>query len=138
MDPQPLYFNGVNGLEGGYGLEPMTSEQLAAHILGTERQPPRRRQILARKLERDNTDKILRIVRLLAESNAQDVQRDAAWHSEWLGTLALELAELLLPEEHSEPDRLKELEYRLARHTVDKIVHIVELLARGRAEELAV
>ncbi|MGD9147500.1 MAG: hypothetical protein PVI80_18170, partial [Anaerolineae bacterium] len=34
--------------------------------------------------------------------------------------------------------RLKELEYRLARHTVDKIVRIVELLARGRAEELAV
>jgi hypothetical protein len=105
--------------------------QLLAIELGRET------QLLARKLERDNTDKVLRIVRLLAESNARDVPRDAVWHREWLGTLARELAELLLSDEYSDSARLKELEYRLARHTVDKIVDVVKYVARGRAKELA-
>jgi hypothetical protein len=31
-----LYFNGINGATGEYGLAPMTGEQLATHILGME------------------------------------------------------------------------------------------------------
>jgi hypothetical protein len=132
-DNLKLFFNGVNGMDGSYGLKPMTSEELVERIKGTpQQQPPGQRQ-LERKLQRDNTDTILRIVRLLAESNAQDVARDAAWHKTWVETLAGVLADSLLPDIDADPDRRSEFEARLARHTTAKTVRIVELLASGQA-----
>jgi hypothetical protein len=137
MSPEPLVFNGINGLTGTYGLPPMTGEELSAHILDESRQPDRAQRELERTLGRDNTAKIVRIVRLLAETNLEDGPRDDAWRSDWLHRMATELAELLLGQEHPEPGRLSLLEHKLSRHTADQLVHIVELLARDRARELA-
>ncbi|MEJ2735417.1 MAG: hypothetical protein P8189_17940, partial [Anaerolineae bacterium] len=124
-------------LTGTYGLPPMTGEELSAHILGASRRPDSDQRKLERALGRDNTTKIVRIVRLLAEASLEDGQRDDAWRREWLHRLAGELAELLLGQEDSDPERVGVLERKLARHTVDQIVRIVELLARGRARDLA-
>jgi hypothetical protein len=137
MPDEKLVFNGINGLTGTYGLPPMTGEELSAHILGASRRPDREQRELQRALGHDNTAKIVRIVRLLAETNLEDGLRDDAWRREWPHELAGELAELLLGQEHIEPERLRVLERKLARHTADQIVRIVDLLARGRAKELA-
>jgi hypothetical protein len=137
MSPETLVFNGINGLTGTYGLPPMTDEELSALILGASRRPDRAQGELERALGRDNTAKIVRIVRLIAETNLEAGLRDDAWRREWLHKLARELAELLLGQEYTELDRLRVLERKLARHTADQIVDIVELLARGRARELA-
>jgi len=132
-----LYFNGINGATGSYGLEPMTDKTLSDHILGETDREADKRERIEKKLKRDTANKIRAIVRLLAESNAQDVKRDAAWRDNWLERLAKELTTQLLGDEHTEPGKLRELSNRLRRHTVDKIVLIVELLARGQVEELA-
>jgi hypothetical protein len=137
MSPETLVFNGINGLTGSYGLPPMTGEDLLAHILGASRQPDRAQWELERALGRDNTTKIVRIVRLLAETNLEDVRRDDAWRRKWLHKLAAELGELLLGQESAEPARLRILEHKLARHPVDQIVRIVELLARSQSRDLA-
>ncbi len=137
MNPETLVFNGINGLTGAYGLPPMTREELSAHILGASRQPDREQLELERALGRDNTGKIVRIVRLLAEASLEDGLRDDAWRREWLHELAGELAEILLGQDDTEPARQNILERKLARHTADQIVYIVELLARDRARELA-
>ena len=137
MSPEPLVFNGINGLTGTYGLPPMTGEELSAFVLGASRRPDREQRELERALGRDNTDKIVRVVRLLAETNLENRLRDDAWRREWLHKLAGHLAEMLLGPGSSEPERLKVLERKLARHTADQVVRIVEMLARGRARELA-
>jgi hypothetical protein len=133
-----LYFNGINGATGSYGLKPMTRQALSDHILReTDETESVRREQVEGKLKRDTANKILAIVKLLAESNAQDIERDATWRDNWLERLAQELAAQLLGDEYTQPDQIKELENRLRRHTVDKIVSIVEHLARGNAQELA-
>jgi len=138
-----LVFNGINGLTGEYGLPPVTGEDLGERIRQASRQPHDGRQVLEEVLSRDNSDKVVRIVRLLADSNAQDRPRDASWQRNWLLMLARELAESLLGEENPAPDRLDELADRLARpvidqagHPVDRIVCIVECLAERRTSEL--
>ena len=136
MSTERLVFNGINGATGSYGLEPMTSEQLADHILEGTATGSGERERLESKLRRDNAKRIAAIVRLLAESNLEDVKRDAAWRNNWLARLAKTLATELLGEEYTEPDKLKGLEDRLRRHTVDKIETIVRLLAQGRTKEL--
>jgi hypothetical protein len=137
MSPETLVFNGINGLTGTYGLPPMTGEDLSAHILGASGRPDRDQRKLERALGGDNTTKIVRIVRLLAETNLEDGQRDDAWRGEWLHRLAGELSGLLLGPEYTELARPSLLERKLARHTVDQVVRIVELLAKGRARDLA-
>ena len=143
MNLDALFFNGISGLTGTYGLPPVTGEDLGERIRQASRQPRAGQQVLEGVLSRDSADQVVRIVRLLADSNVQDRSRDAAWHRNWLLTLARELAELLLGKEYTTPERLDELADRLAQpvidqagHPVDRIVRIVECLAKGQAREL--
>jgi hypothetical protein len=137
MNEGDLFFNGVNGATGSYGLRPMTRKDLADHILrGTGIKSDERKKVEG-QLKRGHAKKLAAIVRLLAKSSLEKVERDAAWESTWLRTLAEVLATEFLGDEHAEPDRLKALEDRLRRHTEDKIVDIVTLLVEGKAEELA-
>ena len=130
-----LVFNGINGATGDYGLSPMTSEKLADHILGNTAPEPDVRQELV--LRRDSAAKIAAIVRLLAGSNAEEVERNADWFDNWLDRLAATLAKELLKDVYAEGDRLEALKDRLRWHTIDKIVDIVEFLAQGKEKELA-
>lgn len=127
-----LYFNGVNGATGEYGLESQTAQELYEHVTdyGTT---DSRREALANKLAKDtrSTDKVKAIVRLLAESNVQDVRRDAAWRESWTATLAQELAATLLGPPYTEPDQVKAIQERLKSHTTAKVVRLVELLLTG-------
>ena len=75
-----LVFNGINGVTGAYGLEPMTFEALseqinAAHDNAQERRRQQKSELakLGRMLQNDNSARIGRIVRLLAESNQADL-----------------------------------------------------------------
>jgi len=48
-----LYFNGINGATGEYGLEPMTGERLAKHILSIEDKRPGNFEALAERCDQD-------------------------------------------------------------------------------------
>ncbi len=146
---QEMVFNGINGATGEYGLAPRSIHELVEHIdelheyeKQNKRRQEEKRAELERMLERENSEKIVRIVRLLAESNAQDTPRDAGWHENWVERLAEEVAELLPGDEYLEPDKRGDLEEKLAKDTVDKTVEMVRILAntsrwtKSRAEEL--
>ena len=73
-----LYFNGINGATGAYGLEPMTGEQFANHILNIEDEKPDNLDALEQRRNRDR-DKKARAerARLQAEIASKDPQADA-------------------------------------------------------------
>jgi RNA polymerase-interacting CarD/CdnL/TRCF family regulator len=117
MNEEALFFNGINGATGSYGLQPMTRKDLADHILrGTGKKSDEREKIEG-QLKRGHAKKLAAIVRLLAKSSLEKVERDAAWESTWLRTLAEVLATEFLGDEHAEPDQLEALEDRLRHHT---------------------
>ena len=51
-----LYFNGINGSTGAYGLAPMTDEELSDHILDTE--PPDNLKALKERAKRDKLERV--------------------------------------------------------------------------------
>ena len=53
-----LYFNGINGSTGAYGLEPMTDEALSDHILETEVEAPDNLKALEERAKRDKLERI--------------------------------------------------------------------------------
>lgn len=132
---EPLVFNGVNGATGDYGLSPMTSQDLADHISGSTTRGADVQQGLVSG--RGSAAQIAAIVRLLAESNVEAVERDEDWFDAWLDRLAATLAQTLLKDGYAGGDRFEALKERLRRHTVDKIVDSVDFIARGREKELA-
>jgi hypothetical protein len=136
MDSSRLYFNGIDGTTGMYGLSPITVEDLSEHILAlhayavaSTRQQEQERALLEKMLQQQNVDKIVGIVRLLAESNMEDVPRETAWHQYWVRKLAQEIAALLPGEEYRQPAGLANLAARLSVDATEKTVSIIELLA---------
>jgi hypothetical protein len=132
MDPGSLYFNGINGIDGSYGLPPMSGEDLGEHILDASR-PTDLRESLQR-LREDNADKLAELVKLLAETSVEPGDRDGAWYGAWVRRLARKLVDLFLTDAHKEPDRLAEIERRLARHTLFKLEQIADLLSSRLSE----
>jgi hypothetical protein len=132
-----LVFNGISGVTGTYGLSPVTSEELAAHILPAPGGAAADLRVLERQLQRDRAQKISAIVDLLAESSLEDADRDAAWQEAWLGRLADLLANRLLGGDYTRPEQVKRLADRLRRDPKGKVVAIVTCLAEDKAQDLA-
>ncbi len=92
MSQELLYFNGINGATGMYGLPPMTSKELADHITGDEGATPENLAELKEKLKSDALDKVLGINRtLLSGENARALEENTAARDVWLETLIQEL-----------------------------------------------
>jgi hypothetical protein len=95
MSEEHLYFNGVNGATGRYGLAPRTAEELSNHILGIEEQAPDNLTELKEKLKQDTINRIFNInATLLSDSNAENLEQDAASRLVWLEALLKALASL--------------------------------------------
>ena len=136
---EELVFNGIRGDSGTYGLEPMTGEQLAKHIMEGTGGDSRQREELERRLARDKVRKITAITRFLAESAFEKAERNAAWEDDWLDRLAARLASELLGDEHPEAEQIGGLKKRLEGNVniKDTVVTIVTYLAETKSEELA-
>jgi hypothetical protein len=93
MSQELLYFNGINGATGTYGLRPMTGQALADHITGDVDAMPDNLAELKEKLKNDALDKIFDINKtLLSKDNAKALEEDAASRAAWLETLVRKLA----------------------------------------------
>ena len=131
-----LVFNGINGVTGAYGLEPMTFEALseqikAAHDNAQERRRQQKSELakLGRMLQNDSSARIGRIVRLLAESNQADLPGGCDWQEVWAKKLAAEMADLLPADKYGEPHPRAQIEDKLRVDTVNKTVEIIQMLA---------
>lgn len=134
-----LFFNGINGTTGGYGLEPMTAEALSDQILDAQFAESKKLEELEAKLKRDtvNRKKVLQIVETLAQRAIQEPGGKPVSQSEWLETLAEELFILVTESKTAEPGRVKALANKLEQGTINTIVLIAELLGDGRGRELS-
>ncbi len=134
-----LFFNGVNGTTGGYGLEPMTAEALSDQILDAQFAESKKLEELEAKLKRDtvNKKKVLQIVKTLSERAIQEPGEKSPSQSEWLEALAEELFTLILESKTAEPGRVRALAGKLEQDTINTIVLIAELLGDSRARELS-
>jgi hypothetical protein len=132
-------FNGIKGDSGTYGLEPMTDEELAKHIMRGAGGDSGQREELERRLTRDKVIKITAIARFLAESTFEKAERNAVWEDQWLGKLADLLAQELLGGEYAEPKQIERLKGRLGSNIdiEDTVVTIVTYLAEDKPKELA-
>jgi hypothetical protein len=137
MSAETLFFNGVNGASGTYGLEPMTSQELVNRVLRTAAPVSDERKRLESQLERDQGHKFAALVRFLTESNFEVKARDDAWLDAWLERLAGVLVREFLGDEYSDPVQLEALKDRLRGHTVDKMERLALYLATGQTQELA-
>ncbi len=137
MSSERLFFNGVNGVSGTYGLEPMTSQELVDRVRPTATPASAEWKGLEERLKRDQARKIVALVRFLAESSFEDKSRDDAWLEDWLSRLAGMLAAEFLGDEYTDPVQLEALKDRLRGHTLDKIEALTRHLAKGQTQELA-
>jgi hypothetical protein len=105
---------------------------LGERILGASRASDPRENL--QRLRADNADKLAELVKLLAETSVEPGERDGAWHGAWVRRLARKLVDLFLTDAYKEPDRLAEIESRLAQHTLFKIEQIADLLSSRLSE----
>jgi hypothetical protein len=136
---QELYFNGVNGTTGTYGLAPLRVTALARRILedqyATERRLRRLRQELSR--QNDVSQKLLEIIQLLlnhdlelrtAGGNAPDGDIDV---------IAAQLLEVVWGEHGTlGAGGVEAFAYRLRRAPGATIRHVAELISRAQSDEL--
>jgi hypothetical protein len=147
MSQELLYFNGINGTTGTYGLPPMTPQALSDQIQDSRFAEARRLEELEDKLKQvtANTKTIVEIVRLLAERQAQELtpgksqelMGEATLASDWLKTFAQKLTETILGKQYVEPGNVLELENKLRQDLVETLGQIVRLLADKRNRELS-
>lgn len=132
---EELVFNGINGATGQYWNGPKTLGELYDHIAGQTASEDQQRENVELTLKYvKRVEKIQRIVKLLAESNEEDVARDETWQQRWSLKLAKMLAEELLGKSYSSPSQIEALQTRLRHHTTDKLLKLIELLADNRTE----
>ena len=138
---EKLYFNGVNGATGDYGLSPLAVEAFAGRILGARYAQARQLRDLQRELARHtaNDRKLLALVELLATDLVRALDRAAAgapfdWHRETAG----EVLSILLGE-GAQPrfGDVSILAERLRQQPVETIVRIARLLSEGQGGILA-
>jgi hypothetical protein len=139
MSQDLLYFNGVNGDSGTYGLPPMTAQDLSDRILTNSAAEAKRLKDLEDKLRQitANTKTTVDLVRLLAERLAQELEGTAPPAGDWLGPFAQKLIETILGKQHVEKGNVLELELKLRQDLVEALGQIVRLLADKRNQELA-
>jgi hypothetical protein len=139
MSQDLLYFNGINGTTGTYGLPPMTPQALSDQIQNSSFAEAKRLQELEDKLKQvtTNVKTIVDIVKLLAERQAQELAGEAAPVGNWLGTFAPKLFETILGKQYVEPGNVLELEIKLRQDLVETLGQIVRLLADKRNQELS-
>ena len=78
-----LFFNGINGSSGTYGMEPMTAQDFSDHIVGTADREPENLDSLKEKLKGDIHERIFDIINnVLAK---EDVASRGAWRRRWPG-----------------------------------------------------
>jgi hypothetical protein len=84
-----LYFNGINGASGTYGLEPMTDQELSDLVIGIGEREPDNLADLKEKLKQDAANKIFDVTKsLLSASNAEpDLASRRAWQEELIRKL---------------------------------------------------
>lgn len=132
---EKLFFNGVNGDTGQYGMPPMSAEALADRLLGERYRAVRQRQELQRSLVNRtlNEQKVLDIVACLMEDIL--ALRSEPEHSslDWPTTAADSILEILLGSEVTPtPEDRRFLTHRLQQQPVETVVRIVKLLQGGQ------
>ncbi len=134
-----LYFNGVNGTTGEYGLKEMTSESLAEQIMNAKNADAKKIERLKEKLKKStqNKKKVLQIVRILAQRALQEAGEESVPQSKWLKILAGELLASILESKSAEPGRVKTLANKLEQDAAETLVSVVKLLGDANARELA-
>jgi len=139
MSQELLYFNGINGDKGTYGLPPMTPQALSDQIQESKFAEDKRLQVLEDKLKQiaANTKTLVDIVRLLAERPAQELTGAAPPAGDWLKPFAQDLIETILGKQYVEPGNVLELEIKLRQDLVETLAQIAKLLADKRNQELA-
>ncbi len=129
MSSETLFFNGIDGATGWYGLPPTTAGELGQHILGASQRASSRGWL--RNRGQENVVALADLVKLLAQSSVDPAERDETWHQNWLRDLAQTLAAAILQEGVRDPDKIQQIASRLERHTTYKIERIADLLAFG-------
>jgi hypothetical protein len=142
-----LYFNGVNGATGAYGLPPMSAEALAERVLRDRYGAMRQLRDLQRELTLRTTHerKILGIVEflvkdvvgLLCQAPAQagrELELQDAWYRDTASRL---LTILFAGQGRPLPGDVQVLAHRLRQEPVETIARIVRLLGSGQGAVLA-
>jgi hypothetical protein len=139
MSQELLYFNGINGTTGAYGLPPMTPQALADQIQDSSFAETLRLKELEDKLKQvtANTKTLVDIVGLLAKRQALELAGEAVPASDWLKTFARDLTETILGKQYVEPGNVLELENKLRQDLVSTLGKIVKLLADKSNSELS-
>ncbi|MCJ7550416.1 MAG: hypothetical protein MUQ30_12125, partial [Anaerolineae bacterium] len=135
-----LYFNGVNGDTGHYGLQPMSAEALVAHVLNDRYSATRQLQDLQRELiDRTlNEQKVLDIVASLVQDVLGSPSQSLDMSADWPNRAARKILAILLGDDASPfVDDVQALAARLAEEPVETVVQIVRLLSGGQGIFLA-
>ncbi|MBN1247468.1 MAG: hypothetical protein JXC32_07400 [Anaerolineae bacterium] len=130
-----LFFNGVNGATGQYGLQPMSAEALADRVLSGRYHATRQRQELQRSLiDRTlNEQKVLDIVVCLVEDILSLLDGASGEDRDWATGAADRVLSILLgPYAAPSPEDRAFLTDRLAKQPVETLVRIVNLLQSGQ------
>ncbi|MCP4540080.1 MAG: hypothetical protein GY832_23325 [Chloroflexi bacterium] len=134
-----LFFNGVNGTTGGYGLKPMTTESLSDQILNAQFAESKKLKELQEKLKNDKKNKkmVMQIVEVLTKRAVQEPGEKTASQSEWLDALATELFIWITQSKSTESGQVKALAKKLEQDAVKTIMLIVELLGSNQKKKLS-
>jgi len=135
-----LYFNGVNGDTGHYGLQPMSAEALVVHVLNDRYSATRQLQDLQRELiDRTlNEQKVLDIVASLVQDVLRSPSQSPDMTADWPNRAAHKILAILLGDDASPfVEDVQALAARLAQEPVETVVHIVRLLNGGQGIFLA-
>jgi len=135
-----LYFNGVNGDTGHYGLQPMSAEALVDHVLNDRYSATRHLQDLQRELiDRTlNEQKVLDIVASLVQDVLRSPFQSSDMAADWPNRAARKILAILLGDDASPfVEDVQALAARLAQEPVETVVHIVRLLNGGQGIFLA-
>jgi len=140
----PIYFNGINGDTGDYGLkldsEEAWYEQLTGHPFGEspdERAARERRELAeenARKrleadLDREEKQRAEALVVALASTLAAALKPDSAHApADHWRALAEGVLQALLGKQYATPERIALVQARLQEHTAERLGEIVEML----------
>jgi hypothetical protein len=130
-----LFFNGVSSATGQYGLQPMSAEALAEHVLRGRYAVTRQRQDLQRSLiDRTlNEQKILDILACLVEDIVTLLEAAPTTARHWATGAATRILEALLgPDAAPTPDDHAFLADRLTKQPVETIVRMAHLLQAGQ------
>ncbi len=129
---QKLYFNGVNGATGSYGLPPMTVTALTDHILHNRIKLAQRLHNIELELNNKiaNDNKIITIVdllmRIMISLTSKNMPEDAL-----LDALAARLMAVLLEKNDVLPGDIHEFAALLKQQPMQTLAFIIQQLGKG-------